>query len=314
MSQYILRRLLSTIPTLFIVTVIVFLLLHLSPGDPASMMMGSYATPAEIEQYREAMGFNRPIHEQYISWLWRALQGDLGRSLNANTPVLDMIVERLPRTFSLAILAMLISILIGMPLGIIAGVRQNTAYDQTAMSFALLGLSVPDFVAGLLLILFFSVYLGLFPSMGYVPIDQSLWGWLYHLALPALSLGFLMAAVTARMTRSSIVDVLRQDYVTTARSKGLSETRIIRVHVLKNALIPVVTVIGINFGAVFRGAVVIETLFAIPGLGRMLITGIQYRDYPVIQGCLLVIVTIYILINLIVDLLYAQLDPRIRYD
>ncbi len=314
MHNYLLKRLFSTIPTLFLVTIVVFLLLHLSPGDPASMMLGSYATPAEIEIFREKMGFNRPLPEQYFAWLWRAVQGDLGQSLNANVPVLDMMIERLPRTFSLALLAMMFSVVIGMPLGILASIRQNTAYDQAAMSFALLGLSIPDFVAGLLLILLFSVYMGWAPSMGYVPIVDSPVEWFMHLLLPAFSLGFLMAAVTARMTRSSVVDVLRQDYVMTARSKGLPESKIIRIHVLKNALIPVVTVVGINFGAVFRGAVVIETLFAIPGLGRMLITGIQYRDYPVIQGCLLAIVTIYILINFLVDMLYAVLDPRIRYE
>jgi peptide/nickel transport system permease protein len=312
MLTFVLGRLVSAVPTLLLVSVIVFLLLQIAPGDPASTLLGSYATPDEIAAFRTEMGFDRPLHEQFLAWLWRAVQGDLGRSLVANVDVLDMILERLPRTLSLAALALLVSIAIGVPLGLLAGLRQNTIYDQAAMSFAIIGLSIPDFVAGLLLILLFSVYLGILPSIGYVDLGESFSGWFLNLIMPSLSLGFLMAAVTARMTRSSVVDVMRQDYVTTAYAKGLSETRVIGIHVLKSALIPVVTVVGINLGAVFRGAVVIETLFAIPGLGRMIITGIQYRDYPAIQGCLLFIVTIYILINLAVDVIYAWLDPRIQ--
>lgn len=313
MHRYVLRRLAETLPTLLIVSLIVFLLAHLAPGDPAARMLGSYATPAEIAKARQEMGFDRPVVVQYAAWLGRAVQGDLGRSINTGLSVLETIADRLPRTFSLAFLSLLISIAIGVPLGILAGIRQNTVWDQASMSFCLIGLSIPDFVAGLLLVLVFSVELNLLPSMGYAPLAQGLGDWLGHLAMPSFALGFLMSAVTARMTRSSVLDVLRQDYVLTARAKGMGEPRVIGIHVLKSAMIPVVTVIGINLGAVFRGAVVIETLFALPGIGRLMITGIEFRDYPVIQGCLLAIVTIYILINLAVDLLYAWLDPRIRY-
>jgi peptide/nickel transport system permease protein len=313
MWGYVLRRVASAVPTLLIVSVIIFLLSHLAPGDPVTRMIGGYATTTELEQARRELGLDRPLVEQYAEWLRRAMQGDFGHSLNNNLPVSTLIAERLPRTFGLAALSLLISILIGVPLGILAGIRQNTVHDQAAMGFSLLGLSIPDFVAGLLLIIVFSVELGALPSMGYAPLSDGVWSWLTHLLMPAFSLGFLMAAVTARMTRSSVIDVLRQDYILTARAKGLAERLVIGRHVLKSAMIPVVTVIGINLGAVFRGAVVIETLFAIPGIGRLMIVGIDFRDYPVVQGCLLVIVTVYIVINLAVDLLYAWLDPRVRY-
>ena len=313
MHRYIIRRVLETIPTLFILSIVVFLMVHMAPGDPASIMLGSYASKAEIEAFREEMGFNRPLHLQYVLWLGRAVQGNLGKSINSNLPVRKLIIERMPVTLSLAVLAVLISVLIALPLGVIAGIKQNTSYDQFAMSFSLLGLSIPDFVAGLLLALLFSVELGWLPSMGYRPLTEGLVPWLRHLIMPSFALGFLMTAVTARMTRSSVIDVLRQDYVVTARAKGLRESTVINRHVLKNAMIPIVTVIGINLGAVFRGAVVIETLFSLPGIGRLMITGIQYRDYPVIQGVFLVIVVAYIVINLLVDLLYAWLDPRIHY-
>jgi peptide/nickel transport system permease protein len=313
MYRYIVKRLISTIPTLFIVSVVVFMVVHLIPGDPASVMLGSYASRDEIQAFRKEMGFDQPLHIQYGLWLGRAVQGNLGRSINSGLPVGRLIIDRLPVTLSLAILTIVISILIAFPLGILAGIRQNTVYDQAAMTFGMLGLSVPDFVAGLLLVLVFAVNLNWLPSMGYAPLSQGFWPWLRHLIMPSFALGFLMAAVTARMTRSSVIDVLRQDYILTARAKGLQENRVVLIHALKNAMIPVVTVIGINLAAVFRGAVVIETLFALPGIGRMMITGIQFRDYPVIQGCFLVIVLIYVLVNLVVDLLYAWLDPRIHY-
>ncbi len=313
MIQYILRRLLGAVPTLLLVSVVVFLLAHLAPGDPVVRMLGGFATSAEIEKARSEMGFDRPLAVQYVAWLERAVQGDLGRSINSNLPVIEMIADRLPRTASLAVIALAVSIALGVPLGILAAVRQNTIWDQAAMCVSLIGLSIPDFVAGLLLVILFSVELRLLPSIGYSPLNEGLWPWMSHLILPAVSLGILMAAVTARMTRSSMLDVMRQDYVLTARSKGLGEVKVVGLHVLKSAMIPIITVIGINCGAVFRGAVVIETLFAIPGIGRLMISGIEFRDYPVIQGVLLVVVTLYVLINLAVDLLYAWLDPRIRY-
>lgn len=313
MGPYIAKRLLGVIPTLFIVSIVIFFLSHLAPGDPVTRMLGSYATPAELERARVEMGYDRPLPEQYMAWLLRALRGDLGRSLNSNLPVAETIADRLPRTMGLAALAMVISVAIGVPLGLIAGIRQNTYSDQAAMAVSLVGLSIPDFIAGLLLVIVFAGQLELLPTMGYTPMNEGVGEWLRHLILPAFSLGLLMAAVTARMTRSSVIDVFRQDYVLTARAKGLGEPAVVGRHVLKSAMIPVLTVIGINLGAVFRGAVVIETLFSIPGIGRLMIVGIDFRDYPVIQGCLLVVVGLYILINLVVDILYVWLDPRIRY-
>jgi peptide/nickel transport system permease protein len=310
---YALRRLLGALPTLLLASILVFLMAHLAPGDPASQILGTYATPRELAQLRTQMGLDRPLPVQYLGWLLRALHGDLGSSITWNLPVAQLILDRLPRTCALAILSLLVSIVLGVPLGILAGVKQDTAADRGAMLASLLGLSVPDFVVGLVLIVIFSATLGVLPSIGYTNIAISPVDWLRHLIMPALSLGFLMTAITARMTRASIIEAIGQDFVLTARAKGLSEARIVGLHVLKAAMIPVITVIGINLGALFRGAVVIETLFAVPGMGWLMIGAIQARDYPVIQGCLLVSVAIFIVINLLVDLGYALLDPRIRY-
>ncbi len=313
MIGYALRRLLGALPTLLLASILVFLMAHLAPGDPASQILGTYATPRELAQLRTQMGLDRPLPVQYLGWLLRALHGDLGSSITWNLPVAQLILDRLPRTCALAILSLLVSIVLGVPLGILAGVKQDTAADRGAMLASLLGLSVPDFVVGLVLIVIFSATLGVLPSIGYTNIAISPVDWLRHLIMPALSLGFLMTAITARMTRASIIEAIGQDFVLTARAKGLSEARIVGLHVLKAAMIPVITVIGINLGALFRGAVVIETLFAVPGMGWLMIGAIQARDYPVIQGCLLVSVAIFIVINLLVDLGYALLDPRIRY-
>jgi peptide/nickel transport system permease protein len=313
MLRYAIRRLIGAVPTLILASMLVFLMSHLAPGDPASQILGSYATPAELDKARQEMGLNDPLPVQYERWLVRAATGDLGKSINWNLPVTQMILERLPRTAGLAVLALAISILLGVPLGVIAGVRQNRLTDRVAMIVSLLGLSVPDFVLGLLLVILFTVQLGLLPSLGYVAFTDSPYGWSLHMIMPALALGYLMTAVTARMTRASIIENLGQEFVLSARAKGLGEGRIIGVHVLKAAMIPVITVIGINLGSVFRGAVVIEAIFAIPGIGGLMISAIEARDYPVIQGCLLASVTIYIFVNLAVDLIYAVLDPRIRY-
>jgi peptide/nickel transport system permease protein len=313
MQRYVLRRIFGALPTLLLASIIVFLMAHLAPGDPASQILGTYATPEELARVRTELGLDRPLPDQYLGWLLRAVQGDLGASITWKLPVADLILDRLPRTCALAVLALIVSVALGVPLGIWAGVRQNTGVDRSAMVVSLLGLSVPDFVVGLILIIVFSAQLGLLPSMGYTDLVDGPATWLSHLVMPALSLGFLMTAVTARMTRASVIEMLSQDFVLTARAKGLAEARVVGLHVLKAAMIPVITVIGINLGALFRGAVVIETLFAVPGLGRLMIGAIQARDYPVIQGCLLVSVAIYITINLLVDLSYALLDPRIRY-
>jgi peptide/nickel transport system permease protein len=310
---YVLRRIVGALPTLLFASILVFLMAHLAPGDPASQILGTYATPQELAQVRTELGLDRPLPEQYLGWLLRVLHGDLGNSITWNLPVGQLILDRLPRTCALAVLSLLVSVVLGVPLGILAAVKQDTPADRGAMAISLLGLSVPDFVVGLVLVVIFSALLGILPSIGYTDITVSPAQWLLHLIMPALSLGFLMTAVTARMTRASVIEMLGQDFVLTARAKGLTEARVVGLHVLKAAMIPVITVIGINLGALFRGAVVIETLFAVPGLGWLMIGAIQARDYPVIQGCLLVSVSIYIAINLAVDLLYALLDPRIRY-
>lgn len=313
MSAYLLRRLVGAVPTLLIVSIIVFLIARLAPGDPATQMLGSNATQAELEAARTALGLNLPLPVQYLAWLRHTLVGDLGVSFTSNQPVWTMIMERLPRTASLTLVSVLISVIIGIPLGVHAAIHRGTFRDQAAMGISLLGLSIPDFVTGLLLIIVFSVNLGWLPAMGYADFMDGPASWLSYLLMPSLSLGLLMAAITARMARSSVLDVLPRDYVVAARAKGMGPATVLYRHVLMNAMIPVVTVIGINVGAVFRGAVIIESLFSIPGVGRLMINGIENRDYPVIQGCLLVIVFLYILINIGVDLLYAWLNPRVRY-
>ena len=313
MSAYLVRRFAGAIPTLLIVSVIIFLIARLAPGDPAAQMLGSNATQAELEAARIALGLHLPLPVQYLTWLRHTVTGDLGLSFTSNQPVLDMILERLPRTVSLTFVSVLMSVLIGVPLGVHAAIHRGTWRDQAAMGVSLLGLSIPDFVTGLLLIILFSVHLGWLPAMGYAPIANGPGQWLRYLLMPSLSLGLLMAAITARMARSSVLDVLPRDYVVAARAKGMGPAAVLYRHVLMNAMIPVVTVIGLNVGAVFRGAVIIESLFSIPGVGRLMINGIENRDYPVIQGCILVIVFLYILINIVVDLLYAWLNPRVRY-
>jgi peptide/nickel transport system permease protein len=311
-AYYCMRRLLGVLPTLLLVSIIVFLLARLAPGDPASQVLGSYATPAELQQMRVQLGLTRPLYVQFFIWLDHAVQGDLGQSINANVPVLRLLLEALPRTAGLALLALVVSVLTGVPLGVYAGTRPNSWRDQVASGISLIGLSIPDFVVGMLFIIVFAVKLDWLPAIGYAPFSTEPLGWLAHMLLPGVSLGLLMTAVTARMTRSCVIEVMSQDFVLTARAKGLSENRVIFRHVLKAAMIPVITVIGINLGSVFRGAVVIETLFAIPGIGTLLVNSIAARDYPVIQGVLLAAVLIYVLINMIVDLAYAWLDPRIR--
>lgn len=314
MIWYTVKRLGSAVPTLLIVSVIIFMIARLAPGDPITQMLGPSATISEIEAEKARLGLDQPVPVQYVIWLGRALAGDLGTSVVNGANVMQSIIERMPRTFSLALFSVLMSILIGIPLGTIAAIRHNTAWDQAVMGFSFLGLSIPDFVSGLLLIVVFSVQLGWLPSIGYTSISEGgLDGWLAHLVLPSLAIGTSMTAVMARMTRSSVMDVMRREFVVTAHAKGLPKWRVIFQHVLGNAMVPVITIIGINFGAVFRGAVIIETLFSISGIGRLLISGIEGRDYPVIQGCLLVTVVIYVLINLVVDLAYAWIDPRISY-
>ena len=306
MRSYLVRRLLLALPVVLGVATLVFLLIHLIPGDPVEIMLGESALPADRDALREALGLDRPILEQYGSFLWGLCRGDLGVSLQQRRPVAALIREHYPATLELTLAAMLISLLIALPAGILSGIRQYSFWDHSTMFMALLGVSMPNFWLGPLLIWVFSIQLGWFPVSGK--------GGLAHLLLPALTLGASMAAIVARMTRSSVLEVLREDYVMTARAKGLSEARIILKHVLRNAMLPVLTVVGLQFGALLAGSIITETIFSWPGLGTLMVKAIQTRDYPVVQGCVLVIALSYVLVNLFTDLLYGVIDPRIRYE
>jgi peptide/nickel transport system permease protein len=313
-GAYIIRRVLSLIPVLVLVAVVSFLLIHIIPGDPAAVMLGTDATPQEIEKLREDLGLNEPLHVQFYRWISRVLRGDLGDSFFMGRPVAVALMERLPATILLAVAALFFAILIGMPAGIIAAVKQGSVIDQLVMVIALIGVSLPSFWIGLNLILVFSVNLRWLPSGGYVPLTENFIDGLRCLLMPAFALGFMQAALIARMTRSSMLEVLRQDYIRTARSKGLSEQVVVGLHALKNAMIPILTVIGTAFGVLLGGAVIVETVFAYPGIGRLVVSAVQRRDYPVIQGALLLISAIYVLVNLLVDVLYTLIDPRIKYN
>jgi peptide/nickel transport system permease protein len=304
-TGFIRRRLLLAIPTVFAVSIAVFLMLHLIPGDPASIYLGeNLATPERLDQIRHEMGLDRPLHVQYLDFLGRALQGDLGRSLQNDRPVALDLAERLPRTAELAAAAFFVSLVLGVSLGIVSALRHNTWVDTLAMLVALIGVSMPIFWLGLLAILVFSIQLGWFPVTGQHGIAS--------LVLPATVLGVVSSATLARLVRSSMLEVLRQEYVTTARSKGLRERVVVWRHAFKNALIPVVTVLGLEVGGLLSGAVITETVFARPGIGKLVVDSIQSKDFTVVQGAVLLIAVTYVIVNLIVDVSYAFLDPRIR--
>ena len=305
MGRYILQRLLYMIPTLFGVSIVVFLIIHLVPGDPARLVAGPDATLEDVEIIRSRMGLDRPLPVQYLSWLAHLAQGDLGRSARTHRPVTYELGLAVPATVELTLAAMAIAVAVGITAGTIAGVRHNSIADYSSMVMALLGVCTPSFWLGLMLMLVLAVRLDLFPTTGRG-------GW-DHLVLPALTLGAGAAAIIARVTRSSMLEVLSADYIRTAYGKGLSEPAVVLRHALKNAFIPVVTVIGLEFGYLLAGAVVTETVFAYPGLGLLLINAIGFRDYPVIQGALLLLAAQFALVNLVVDVLYAFLDPRISY-
>ncbi len=313
MASYVLRRILALIPVLLVVSVVVFLLIHLIPGDPAAVMLGAQATPEQLHQLQEKLGLNEPLPSQFYHWFIHVLQGDLGQSLVSDKDVNTLIAERMPATIALTVYALVISLLLAIPLGIISAVRQNTVWDYSSMVIALIGISLPNFWAALLLIIAFSLHLGWFPSTGYVALMDNVWLHLKHLTLPAISLGFIQAGVVTRMTRSSMLDVLRQDYIRTIRAKGGAGRHVILKHALKNAMIPIITIVGLNFGLLLGGTVVVETIFSIPGIGSLVVNSVFNRDYPVIQGVILYIAFIYVLINLAVDLLYAYFDPKIDY-
>ncbi|MEH7123099.1 ABC transporter permease [Bacillus sp. JJ1503] len=312
MKTYILQRLLSLIPVMFVVAVVVFFIIHLTPGDPAAVILGPDASVEEVNKLREEMGLNLPIYEQFIIWISKVLQGDLGWSIYMNKPVLQAFFENLIPTLSLALMAQVIAILISIPAGIIAATKRGTFTDQTFMMISLLGISIPNFLLALLLVLLFAVNLALLPVAGFQPLSNGLWVHIKYLILPAFALGAIQAALIARVTRSSMLDVLNANYIKTAYSKGVKRKVVIYKHALKNAFIPILTVIGQTFGQLIAGAVVIETVFNIPGIGQLIINAIMRRDFEVIQGAILLIALSYVLINLIVDLLYGFFDPRVR--
>ncbi|AFV75572.1 ABC-type dipeptide/oligopeptide/nickel transport system, permease component [Thermus oshimai JL-2] len=306
MSAYILRRLLIALPTLFGVVVLVFLMVRLAPGDPAVLLAGEFATPETLEAIRARYGLDRSLPEQFLIYLGALLRGDLGESARSRRPVLEELATYFPNTLELAAAAILVALLLGVPLGVLAALRPGSGLDLGVMVLALLGVSMPVFWFGLLAILIFSVGLGWFPVAGK--------GTLAHLVLPAVTLGVNATALLARMTRGTLLEVLSQDYIRTARAKGLAERVVIFKHALRNALIPVVTVAGLEFGSLLSGAVITETIFAWPGLGQLLVGSILARDYPVVQGAVLLVAVSFVLVNLLVDLLYAWIDPRVRYD
>jgi peptide/nickel transport system permease protein len=309
-----LRRLLSAIPVLFIVSLISFGLMRLIPGDPAASIAGTSATPAQIEQLRRDLGLDEPLLMQLLHYYQGLLQGDFGKSLLLGKGVLAATMERLPVTIGLSLYALVLTLLIGVTSGIIAALRQNTWVDQVAMMIAMLGISIPGFFLGLLMIIFFAVQLGWLPSGGYVPFSQDPIGWLRSTTMPAISLALLQAGLLARITRSGMLEVLRQDYVRTARAKGLPERQVILKHALANALIPIVTVVGIIISLLLSGAVVTEALFSLPGMGQLLTQAVLSRDYPMVQGGLLLVTTFLVVVNILVDILYALIDPRVRYE
>jgi peptide/nickel transport system permease protein len=312
MLMYLLRRLLAALPVLALVAVVSFVVLHLIPGDPATVLLGTDATPERVALMRQDMGLDEPLPVQFAVWVAHVLRGDLGRSWFLGRPVTSALLERLPPTMLLAVASLLVAVLVGVPAGLWAAVRQNTGWDRALMMLALGGVSVPSFWLGLALILVFGVKLGWLPTGGYVAPSDDLRGALTHLVLPAISLGVAQAALIARITRSAMLDVLRQDWVRTARAKGLHEPGVILGHALRNSLVQVITVVGLAFGILLGGAVIVETVFTYPGLGRLVVVAVQRRDYLVVQGALLLVATLYVLVNLAADLLYGVVDPRLR--
>lgn len=305
MPYFLLTRLVSTLVVIFGVVTLVFLLIHLVPGDPVQAMLGETARPADQEALREALGLNQPLLTQWWLYMSHLVQGDLGISLYSKEPIVDMLIERFPATLELAGAGLLVAMLIAFPLGSIAALRKDTIYDNSAMVFSLMGVSIPNFWLGPLLILFFSLWLGWLPVSGRE-------GWL-SLILPAITLGTALSAILARMVRSTLLEVLNEDYIRTARAKGLRESAIIIHHAFRNASLPIITIIGLQLGTLLGGAVITEIIFAWPGVGQLTIEAIERRDYPLVQACILLISLSYVLVNTLTDIAYAWLDPRVRY-
>jgi peptide/nickel transport system permease protein len=311
--RYLVARLLATIPVLLIVAVLVFSLLHLTPGDPATLMAGDYATPEQIAAIRSQLGLDEPLLRRFVTWGTHILRGDLGTSIFSGKPVVELIAQRIEPTLLLATLTLLLAVAAAVPLGVLAARRAGGAVDRVVMSVAVAGFSTPVFVVAYLLVYVFALGLEWFPTQGYVPLDQGLWPCLRSLTLPAVALAFLHMGLIARVTRAAVLEVLAEDYIRTARAKGLQQGAVLRRHALKNAAVPIVTVIGLGVAALLGGVVVTETVFNIPGIGRLVADAIARRDYPIVQALILVFAALYAAINLLVDLSYLLFDPRIRY-
>ncbi|REC94412.1 ABC transporter permease [Kushneria indalinina] len=314
MLGYCLKRTLAAVPVMVIVALFVFLLLRLSPGDPAAIIAGDMATPAQLARIREALGLNEPMHIQFFRWVGELLQGDFGTSLMSGLPVTTLMAQRLEPTVSLAVFSMLLSVLVAVPMGVLAAWKHGSLIDRVIMALSVVGFSVPVFVIGYLLIKLLAIDLGWLPVQGFRRLSEDgLWAFLEHALLPAMMLSTIYIALIARMTRASMLDVLGEDYIRTAHAKGASERRVLFRHALRNAGVPILEVIGTGFALMITGVVVTESVFNIPGLGRLTVDAILSRDYPVIQGLILVTSGVYVVINLLIDLSYALLDPRIRY-
>jgi len=312
MLKYLLRRFITAIPVMFLVSLMSFAVIWLVPGDPASSFLDASATKAQLEAVRHQLGLDQPLWQQMIQWYGRVLSGDLGQSILLHRSVGEALVERLPVTLSLAALALVLASVLGICAGVYAAMHRGRLADRSVMTASLLGLSMPDFWLGLVLIVVFAVGLGWLPSGGFVPVTESVSGWLRTMTLPALTLALVQTGFIARMTRSAMLDVLHQDYIRTADAKGLKHGFVVLRHGLPNAMMPILTVLGIIAGSLLGGAVVVEQVFSLPGIGRLIIGAIMSRDFPVIQGGLLFLAGVYVVINLVVDLLYAVVDPRVR--
>jgi peptide/nickel transport system permease protein len=313
MRSFLFRRLLSTLPVLGVVAVLVFLMLRLTPGDPAAVLAGDQATTEQIAMIRANLGLDRSIPEQFVIWLGHLFQGDLGQSYYYKLPVTELIAQRLEPTLSLAVVTITLAVLIAVPLGVVAAWRFGGWLDRGVMAFSVLGFSVPVFVSAYLLIWLISLKLGWLPVQGYKRLSEGFGPWLYHLTLPAITLSLIYIALIARVTRASVLETLGEDYIRTARAKGLPEVLVLQRHALANAAVPIITVIGIGIALLIGGVVVTESVYAIPGLGRLTVDAVLARDFPTVQGVILLFSFVYVLVNLLVDLSYVFFDPRIRY-
>jgi peptide/nickel transport system permease protein len=311
--SYIVRRLLGVIPVMLVVGIFVFSLLHLAPGDPAAIIAGDNATEANVARIRASLGLDRPLLEQFASWGWATLRGDLGVSMFSGIPVTRLVEQRIGPTVSLALATMLVAISVAITLGVLAAWKAGSLLDRAVMALAVTGFSVPVFVVGYILVYFFALQWHWLPVQGYVPLSEGFWPWARHLVLPSVALGMAYVALIARITRASMLEVLAEDYIRTASAKGVATLPMLLRHALKNAAVPIITVIGIGVALLMSGVVITESVFNIPGVGRLVVDAITRRDYPIIQGVMIVFAAVYVLINLVIDILYSFIDPRIRY-